>query len=268
MLMAGAGPAAAAYAKACGSYYKNWTTVDREFPSGDALTGVIADVRVRTQRPCTSGGGDQPFVLVTLQRSGTGFLDDLVQIGYAKCNVPGGCNNIPNDGQHHFVYTRADNMGGLMWLFDTFYHAPEVGHEYRFRITTGVSGGDNIWTYCIRDKAEEPDYTCRNGGSQNAAGDIVHERSWNSGRFAWYGAETTNAGTQMGVANNEADLNMRWMQYRRTGTWYVAEPTTCVKATQVSYPSWYQCSTVSTVDVDGDGVVNDKETLQVWTTDH
>jgi hypothetical protein len=254
---------------------KNWSTVDRYFPSGAMVTGVLADMRVRTLRPCTnpsSSSWDMPFMLVTLQRDL--FVNDpnnIVQIGYARCGRPSiSCNGIPNDGAPHFVYTRGDNTGGLFFIFDTWYHAPVLGREYRFRIALATSSaGDPVWEYCIRDKASEPNYSCHNGGHRISGTTYGAARSWSSGKFAWYGAENSSLASQLGTAAGESHVDQRWMQYIRSSQWLVATPTTCDEETIPgrTHPSAYDCATVSTVDVTGDGVVNDKETLRVWTDD-
>jgi hypothetical protein len=255
--------------------HKDWSTVNRFFSSGAQPTGALADMRVRTLRPCTnpsSSSWDMPFVFVTLQRDVfTVDPSNIVQIGYARCGRPSvSCGDIPNDGQMHFVYTRGDNNGGDAWLADGWYHAPVLGHEYRLRVATATSStGDPVWQYCIRDKASEPSYTCHNGGHQLTNGTFSATRSWSSGKFPWYGAENTSGASQQGVGDGEPHLDVRWMQYFRSSTWIVATPTTCVESAGPgsSVPSAYDCATVSTVDVTGDGVVNDQETLRVWTLD-
>jgi hypothetical protein len=262
---------ATAYVYSCGSggQWVDWTTVDRTFTSNLA-TGAILNVTVRTLRPCTSpNGSDYSFPaagVLTLE----GGTDEIVQLAYLVCGVPGGCGNgIPNDGKPHFVWTRADNAGGEVHLFDTWYHAPVAGHEYRFKILATSSAGNNIWQYCIRDYNTEPSYSCHNGGHLDGSGNFVLSRSWTSSSFAWYGTETQNTESQNGTGAGEASLNIRWMQYYRGGVWsVVSDQAGCVKTTEVIYPAHYDCSIVSTVDVDGDGVVNDKETLRSFTDLH
>lgn len=253
---------------------KDWSSVNRFFDTGAQATGALADMRVRTLRPCTnpsSANWDMPFVFATLQRDVYSVdPNNIVQIGYAVCGRPSvACGNIPNDGAPHFVYTRADNSGGEVWLFDTWYHAPVLGREYRVRVAQTTAAGNPVWQYCIRDKASEPNYTCHNGGHQLTNGTFAASRSWNSGKFPWYGAENSSAASQQGTGLSEPHLDVRWMQYYRSAAWIVATPTTCTESASPgrTVPSSYLCTTVSTVDVTGDGVVNDKETLRVWTDD-
>lgn len=269
--------AAPIYALPCAdaALQKNWSTVDRFFRSGAQVAGALADMRVRTLRPCTnpsSANWDMPFVLVTLQRDLYSVdPNSIVQIGYAVCGRPTvNCGDIPRDGAPHFVYTRGDNNGGDMWLFDTWYHAPVLGHEYRLRVAQATSSaGDPVWQYCIRDKASEPSYTCHNGGHQLTNGTFSASRSWNTGKFPWYGAENTSLASAQGTGAGESHLNVRWMQYLRSSVWNVATPTVCDEETVAggTVPGAYRCDTISTVDVTGDGVVNDQETLRVWTDD-
>jgi hypothetical protein len=252
------------------------TFVRRPFPTGDAMSGVTMDVHVRNLRVCTGGTSsvyDYPAAVLSLQRVGSGGTD-IVQLGYVKCNKPGGLGNVPCDGFPHWVYTRGDNASGFTWLFDTFYGPPVVGQEYRLRISTyTTSGGNQVWQYCIRNKNTEPTYTCHTGGHQTGPGTFSHSRSWDSGRLAWYGTETQNKnsaqGTGVDLPNFEPYLNIRWMQYRRGGTWWIATPVNCeAQSVPGPRPSYFGCAVQSTVDVTGDGVINDQETIQPVTYDH
>ncbi len=255
-------PVLAAYAYSCGtgSVDTNWTVVDRA-KSSPNITGVIGQATVRTLRPCTSPNSanwDIPWVLPANLQYDTTNADRIVQIGFAKCGRPvadGDCNgNIPNDGNLHFVYTASDSSGGLLKLADGWYKAPIVGHEYRFKIVNGT----DVWTYCIQDRTAGEGYDCHNTAD-----------TWTSGTYSWYGTETNNDNSQNGNSFNESELNIRWMQYQRSGTWYVVtDQADCMTLTTGVYPSYYHCQIVSTVDADGDGVVNDNETLWSHTHDH
>jgi hypothetical protein len=199
-------------------------------------------VRVRAPRGSVY---DYPGAVLTLQRSQSAYPSDLVQLGYVECNRPGGISNVPCDGAPHFVYTRGDNAGGESFLFDTFYHAPALNHEYRLRISTfTTSSGAEVWQYCIRDKATEPNYTCHTGGHKTGPGTYAHSRTWNIGRYAWWGFETQNKNSAQGTAFDppstaEPYLYQRWLQYARDSAWWVAEPISCLGPSEGTRPSWF-----------------------------
>lgn len=280
MLTSAAPVSAATYTGPCvttpTSVQTDHTIEARTFTTGAGMYGVTMDVHVRNLRPCTGATStvyDYPAAVVTLQRASTGYPTDLVQLGYVECNKPGGMGAVACDGNPHWVYTRGDNESGETSLFDTHYHAPVVGHEYRLRISNyTTSGGNEVWQYCIRDKATEPNYTCHTGGHKTGPGTYAHARSWNVGRYAWWGFETQNKNSAQGTgfdppSTNEPYLYQRWLQYLRGTDWWVAEPIACRFKTTGVRPSWFGCAVHSTVDVTGDGVVNDEETLQVVTID-
>lgn len=265
---------AAIYVGPCpGNVQVDQTYAQRQFASGAGLTGVTMDVRVRTLRGCTSPSSsayDYPAVVLSLQRNiTTDPADhDIVQLAYVICNKPGGCpGGVPNDGNLHWVYTRGDNTQEA-WLFDTYYHAPVLGREYALRITNyHTTGGDDVWQYCIRDKASEPDYTCHTGGHQVSPGVFANSRSWNIGRWAWWGVETQNRNSQQGTGGFEPLLDQRVLKYNRSGTWWISEDLGCYAISSGARPSYYGCTIQSTVDVDGDGLLNDNETIQIYTFD-
>jgi hypothetical protein len=167
---------AATYVAPCGSGARNDTTfAEKQQTTGTLISGVTMDFYARTLRACTSpangfGTFDYPAVLLALQ-STPSTQTNIVHIGYLICNRPAGCpGNIPNDGAPHFVYTRGDNDAGSVWLLDTYYHAPVIGHQYPARISHGTSGtGNPIWLYCLRDLATEADYTCHGGGQTDGS---------------------------------------------------------------------------------------------------
>lgn len=257
-----AGVTLAVYVSSCatGSLDTNWSIVDRS-KSNPNITGVIGQATIRTLRPCLTPNGvnwDIPWVLPANLQANTTDPNKIVQIGYARCGRPvadGDCNtNIPNDGKMHFVYTAADNSGGLLKLADGWYKAPVAGHEYRFKIVNGA----DVWTYCIQDRTAGEGYDCHNTAD-----------TWTSGTYSWYGTETNNDNSQNGNSFNESELNIRWMQYQRSGTWYVVtDQVGCDSISTGVYPSYYHCLITSTVDADGDGQVNDNETLWSHTHDH
>lgn len=160
-----AGTALAVYADSCnsGTQAISWAIFSR---SATDHTGVLGRAYTRTQRPCTSATDytkwDYPLVLPANIQKGT---DQIVQIGYLKCEAPGsdqwcGISNIPNDGNHHFVYTFNDNEGGNLYLADSWYRSPVVGHTYRYTIYQ-TSGR---WYYCIADVGLGENWTCTQPG--------------------------------------------------------------------------------------------------------
>lgn len=262
LLQLNVGLASAAYVDSCatGDLETNWSVIDRA-KSNPNITGVIGQATVRTLRPCLTPNGlnwDIPWVLPANLQFNTTDPSRIIQIGYARCGRPvadGPCNgDIPNDGKMHFVYTPADNSGGGLRLADGWYKAPVVGHEYRFKIVHG----SGVWTYCIQDRTAGEAYDCHNTSD-----------SWTSGTYSWYGSETNNDNSQNGNSFNEAEISFRWLQYQRNGTWFVvSDQVGCDGLSTGTYPTYYHCQIVSTIDVDGDGVANDSETLWSHTHDH
>lgn len=265
MLTWSAGPAAALYYDFCSpnfaAIHKTWTINTEVSPSYN-ISGSLANVRVRSISPCTQNGivADQSFVPVTLQYDGTeANKDKIVQIGYSKCGASGGCNDIPSDLKPHFWYTKSDTGSGLAWLADGWYKAPVIGDENRMKVEA-ISSGGSKWQYCIRDVTRGEAYTCH-----------LETRTWSAGTFAWWGTETTNTNSQNGTVSAGPHLNLR-AQYKLSGIWYYRSGSTNVCSKLVPpgylYPNYYNCSIANLVDTNGNGQLDDQESLLSYTTDH
>lgn len=227
--------------------YKNWTTMQKLVTSA-SISGALGDVDLRTLGPCTANGsvGDESFVPITVQRYNTGG-PDLVQIGYSRCSVPGGCNGIPSDGKQHFWYTQSDTGGGLAYLADGWYKAPVVGHRYRLKVEATTHSGDSVWQYCIKDLTLAEGYVCH-----------FEPRTWTNGVFAWWGTEVTNDRSQNGTRAVDPDLNLEG-QYKLSGSWFIRSgaDNDCITATEYFYPTYYACL-----------VTNGDKQLWSYTFDH
>jgi hypothetical protein len=272
-MQAEVGSAQAVFFKNCDpdQVWTNFTTVQR-VRSNPGVTGVLSLVDTRDLGPCTQVGGtaDLNIVAVSLQFSNTD-IDRIVQIGYAECGFAGGCGGdpgtgageIPKDGKLHFWYTKFDNAGGRVYLADSWYKAPVVGHQYRMKVEAVTAGGENRWAYCIRDvSAGETVYDC----NQNP------DRTWSVGTFAWWGTENKNAKSQSGNRDTDSELDIR-PQYERGGVWYYVDgngtTNQCFQKAQslgvpsdpIFFPSYYDCYIVNLFDTDGDGSLNDRDGL-------
>jgi len=255
-------PAAAAYRGDCSDGQKGFAHAIIIRDSTNNWDGVIGDAIVRPLLPClspTSTKYSYPLVLpANLEGSASG---EIVQIGYSRCGEPGGCgSNWPNDGEPHWVYTPDDDNGGGLTGF-TAHASPVIGHRYRFKIE---KIDFNTWRFCIRDLTTGGGYQCD-----------LSSRSWsNDAPRAWWGTEVQNTEAAMGPKCCDTDIDMRWMQYHRVSQndWRVVDgQPSCTKIVQdgiTSFKSYWHCFIASTADTDGDGVINDQDTLRSHTDDH
>ncbi len=264
-----AGTVAAAYYKNCATttasgHYVDWTFVDR-YKSAPGISGAIADVDLRYVTPCTqySGVGSVSLVpAVTIQYNQTD-THQIVQIGYGECSVTGGCGvsggGIPNDGKLHFWYTASDLASGLIYLATWYGGTFRVGDQYRLKIFATTVSGVAKWEYCIRDKTLGEAYDC-----------TTRDRNWATayGTYAWWGTETHDTHDQNGNADSAADIDLR-SQYLRSGTWYWTTQDTAFVNTQWIYPSdHYKYVVKSLYDADGNGHLDDQETLWSYTSSY
>jgi hypothetical protein len=287
-------PVEAAYAGACASgnhgpqTYHGYLRRTRPGQDNTYFISVIAEFTVRAMNICDPAGTgpgqyDSAYFVAAANIQST---QGLVQIGYGKCYSDGatagiGCGInpvIPADGKIHVMYTPDDQSSPFGKLGDgsalaQYNKTLTVGHTYRVRIRAidTQTDGSGKWEYCIRDKtAGEASYDCWHG-----------DRHWNSSKEVWWGYETANSNSQFGSAYPASnDVNMRWMQYqyRNGGTvnpnFYVVTNLSTTDCLDIkpnpgdAWPNWYHCDVVSTVDVNGDGSVNDYETIVGHTHDH
>lgn len=251
----------AAYRGDCADGQKGFAHAVVSRNSSHNYNAVIGDAIVRPLQNClnpTASKYSYSLVLpANLQGDGSG---EIVQIGYSRCGETGGCGpHWPKDSHEHFVYTPDDDNGGVLVGF-TAAGEPEVGKRYRFKVE---KIDVNLWRYCIRNLTDGGSYHCQSTF-----------RSWaNNGVTAWWGTEIQDTEAAMGPACC-VDIDMRWMQYHRVSQndWMmVDQQPSCEKILQdgiTSWPSYWHCYMTSTADTDGDGSINDLDTLRRHTDDH
>lgn len=247
-------PASAAYAYSCSSGTQStaWSMFERNTTGwpGPDFTGVLSNVKTRDQRPCGSPNSskyDYPLLLgANIQ--GPVYPYHIVQLGYVECGAAVNCNDIPNDGKPHFVYTPNDAAEGAIYLFDTYYKAPVAGNTYRMKIYLVTSTNPDRWYYCIRDlTAGESTYDCE-----------FRTSTWGNGKVVWWGSETQNTNSQQGGTPG-GTATYKDLEYRRGGAWsIVTDQDSCVYPGQ--HPSYYVCYPADTT--------YNNDTLVNYTTDH
>jgi hypothetical protein len=251
--LAGTGPfvemaSASAYTYNCdGTKRVTHDSITKDFtPTAYYIKAVAGDAAVRQLAPCNQVGStfgaqwDEPYVwLADLQAYDDANHPYIVQVGYARCGFSTNCGGTPGDGNMYMVYTDNDHNGGFIsqagWY--NFGRALTIGHRYRGRITA-ISGG---WQICARDITTGQSYQC-----------ATISYTWpttGGGNFAWWGPETNNYASQMGVAAADPDFNMDYMQYLSTqsgAAWTVRTDLPSCSLPDGN-PSWYHCVITSTV---------------------
>ncbi len=234
----------------------------------ERFTGVIMDVTAQMLMPCTfsSGWGSLTLINATLQR-GPNHVDDLAQIGLARCSKQYGCGGdapdfaggIPSDGALHFWYTKHDDKKGQAYLADGWYGGPPIiGHRYRLKVE---AVGTSSWGYYIRDLTAGEPYVIK-----------YRTRTWDSADQALWGGEAYFTNDAMGNRHPlSPDLSIR-SEYLKAGLWYQTDgtPQNCGEQYPIDpeyqaefgygLPDWWKCqyTTVS--------LPNDRQ--QIRTTDH
>lgn len=203
---------------------------------GTAFDAVIGDAMTRMVLPCsspTAAKWSYPLVLAANMELNA---DQIVQLGYMRCGAPNGapCDNVPNDGKVHFIYTPVDNAGGQIKLADGWANGPPiVGHRYRYKIASEAGR----WEMCIRDITAGTGAFCEPGGIPQSFGESD---------AVWWGTETQNTHASMGpcYCNPNNDINMYWMQYSNPANpnWWVVQNATVFK-TNLPHPAQYHSDT-------------------------
>jgi hypothetical protein len=229
------------------------------------IKGVIGDVTNKNLNACGTIGGnfgsqyDVPFVLAAnIQDYGDATTSNIVQLGYGRCEISG-CI-IPADSNQHLLYTPSDHAGGAVASAESWYHALVDNDRYRMKIVAitctspGTTG--HCWELSVRDVSKGEAY-------------VTHKISmtWNvqlykGGNFAWWGSETNNVNSQMGVTDTNSDFDMDYMQYLTTQSgaqWTVRQGMSSCSFPDGT-PSGYHCAISTTVYT--------KDTLASWTTPH
>lgn len=211
----------------------------------------------------TSSKYSLPAVLPANIQLDSGCTDCVAQLGYVRCATTAySCGvGVPKDGKPHFIWSFVPNTGGVPYLADGWYgSAPIVGNRYRFKIYLGSS--NSYWNYCIRNLSIGQAYKCYTLAL------IVNE--WPSlPDHVWWGTEVQNTAAGMGPACCNNDIFMRWMQYDPSGStsWQVVTGLSGCNR-RGTPPTYYHCFISNTVDADGNGLLDDDETIQSHTDDH
>ncbi len=234
----------AAFANTCDGSGANYKQVVARASRTD-YTGVIGDAVVRNLLPCTQSGAnaDDPAVLPANLQSSSG----IVQVGWFKCQIAGGCGNVPADGMNHFVYICNDLSGGTPCDANGWAGAPTLGTRYRF----GVYWRSSQWVYFIKNLST---------GVQKSTTITAH---WRYGNTTWWGAEVKNQQSAMGPAwfdSSDNLLHMYWMQYYADGIGSWSVTTNDLVQTQGVIP-WYWAAVIGNQNYTGDR-------LEVWTENH
>lgn len=234
------------------------------------IKAAAGDATIRQLGPCISTGltfgtqYDEPFVLLAnLQDYNDSTTHNIVQVGYARCGVPAGyqCPGLmPPDGNMYLIWTPSDHSTGAVTAA-TWYDAGgplTLGNRYRMRIsrlTSGCAIGQaDCWQFCVRNITAGDAYTCN-----------TIDYTWptsTGGNFAWWGAETNNYGSQMGVTAAGADFTMDYMQYLTTQSGAQWTVRTGIPACELPNggPTYYHCNITTTV--------YSSDTLLAWTALH
>jgi hypothetical protein len=260
---------ATAYFYNCtGTQHTTHNAVDKDFTDTSYwIKGAAGDAYVRPLSPCSPVGQgthfgteyDSPAVLLANIQDFASATSNIVQVGYARCGAVLPCGDVPNDGRPHPVYTKDDDAGGVGYLASWYHNGTLVLNDrYRMKVTRltsgcGIGGGPVCWDYCIRDISTGESYVCHS-----------EPASWiyPGGNYAWWGSETNNLASQMGVKDSVADFNMDYMQYLSTAAsapWVIRTGITgCVIGG--GQPTYYHCNIGTTVYT--------KDTMTTWTTPH
>lgn len=200
------------------------------------ITEVIGEARDEALLPCSGSGSfptgaDTPFVLpANLQWANSSSSNLIIQVGFARCTKTS-CF-VPNDGYEHPIWTPADNTGGVVALA-TWYHSGNAltrGSRYRFLAEPNGAGN---WILCIQNYTAGESYVCSPA--------ITNHWGSNGGNLAWWGAETNNTNSQMGVTATNIDVNISDMIYVYNSTAYRRDGFSSCEWVPASKPSYYEC---------------------------
>ncbi len=263
---------ASSYTYNCdGTQHLTHDIITKDFtPTAFYIKAAAGDAAVRQLDPCnktsdTFGSGwDEPFVwLADIQKTNSGTDPNIVQIGYARCGWTGflvDCGGTPGDNNMYMVYTDSDHSGGQIRQANWYNGGNKLtlGDRYRgkiTRITSGCpSGQTDCWQICARNITSGQSYQC-----------TTIDYTWstlNGGNFAWWGAETNNYASQMGVTAAGSDFTEDYMQYLSSqsgAVWTVRTGMTACELPEGN-PSFYHCNIGTTVYT--------RDTLFAWTALH
>lgn len=141
---------------------------------------------------------------------------------------------------------------------------------YRFRIQWVSSFLNEDWQICIRNVSNGQAYVCHQidftwGGSNRA-------------KVAWWLYETQNSADAIGHTDT-GNISPRWLQYRREGAGWMVRSGMGNEPAPYDYnaqggcrhdpvPAHYKCQIRNVIDLNGDGLFNDKDSMEAWTTLH
>ncbi len=235
-------PVDAAYVAGCrdSDWYGNMKYIN-ERSKPDGMSAVLMDIDARQLKACLPDeiDGSASYVLASLQSSRKTQYN-IVQIGLGRCTKARGCGGssdgggaIPADGRTHFIYTKFDGNGGLIYLADQWYgEEPIIGHRYRMKITS--DGSD--WMFEIRNMTRGQSYVTKS-----------RDRTWGSstGTLAWWGGEVFYTNDAMGSSRPESyELDIR-SQYLLGGRWWQTDGADqgCTRYYDpvIQFPSYFDC---------------------------
>lgn len=174
---------------------RNWTVTSTSsnsydvFRSSGQYTGTIGTAYVRNLEPCTGeGSAVNSFVLpANLDSIGSsGQLNGMVQLGYWE----------QSSGTRQFGYTVSDNAANECGQYGcmtaaSWAETPELGNRYSFEIRSLAPGG-NYWQYRVRDLTDSQTFT------------FTHFANWSLGERVWYGYESHDTRSNIGVWTSSA----------------------------------------------------------------
>jgi hypothetical protein len=188
-----------------------------------AYVAIKSQVNVISLEPCTSATSTQKGWSIVNAVSGEVFNSIIssyafVQFGYAEeACAPGSCYDTFSPYVTDFWYTAYDNQNGNIYRADWVdfnndgvHDKPKVTDRYEFSILQGTYGGNPVWTYCVKVITSN---TYAIGASDCAL------RARTSGPYGYlnrvyYGAETYNDASAIGVGSSGPGFDMATMQYK------------------------------------------------------
>lgn len=242
--------------------------------STDEFEGAIGEAFARDRATCygasASKSGFSAVFPANLQQNLNG--GGLVQVGFYEDSSMNNTVMVYTPWDHG-VSGQCGGQPGCIAVANWYNNGAAVCTTcvYRFRIAYVFAQTAEFWEVCIRNVSNAQAYVCTNvdytwGGATKA-------------KIAWWLYETKNSADAIGHTAT-GNISPRWLQYRRENstTWMVRsgmgnEPAPYDYNAQGGcrhdpVPSHYKCAIKNVVDLNGDGSLNDGDSLEAWTTLH